>query len=251
MDYCSSTKLLTPSHWYFHSMPKGHFTHLEITTLPYSSLNSDPGFHLSPGKQALSTPRTWQCSDPWYHRPRGWTLCPKLSQAPVLQAHGYKSWGWSIIIWIAVQMAFYFWDHYFFFFFFWRIKNVLGQWASYLKEKQNHSLEWEHKVGNTRVSTVSLLIKTNKWRKKGSSTIYGGSVQFSRSVVSDFSWPHEPQHARPPCLSPTPGVHPNPCPLSGWCHPTISSSVVPFSSCPQSFPAPGSFPVSQLFASSG
>ena len=75
------------------------------------------------------------------------------------------------------------------------------------------------------------------------------SVQFSRSVVSDSLRPHEPQHASPPCPSPTPGVHPNPCPLSRWCHPTISSSVVPFSSCPQSFPASGSFPMSQLFAS--
>ena len=62
---------------------------------------------------------------------------------------------------------------------------------------------------------------------------------------------HEPQHARPPCLSPTPGVHPNPCPLSRWCHPTISSSVVPFSSCLQSFPASGSLQMRQLFASGG
>ena len=62
---------------------------------------------------------------------------------------------------------------------------------------------------------------------------------------------HEPQQARPPCPSPTPRVHPNPCPLSWWCHPTISSSVVPFSSCPQSFPASGSFQMSQLFASGG
>ena len=69
--------------------------------------------------------------------------------------------------------------------------------------------------------------------------------------MSDSLQPYEPQHARPPCPSPTPGVHPNPCPLSRWCHPTISSSVVPFSSCPQSFPASGSFPMSQLFASGG
>ena len=76
-------------------------------------------------------------------------------------------------------------------------------------------------------------------------------VQFSRSVMSDTLWCHELQHARPPCPSPTPRVHPNPCPSSRWCHPTISSSVVPFSSCPQSFPASGSFPMSQLFASGG
>ena len=79
------------------------------------------------------------------------------------------------------------------------------------------------------------------------------SVQFSSSVVSDYLIPHELQHARPPCPSPTPGVNPNPypCPLSWWCHPTISSSVVPFSSCPQSFPASGSFLMSQLFAWGG
>ena len=69
--------------------------------------------------------------------------------------------------------------------------------------------------------------------------------------MSDCLRPHEPQHTRPPCPSPTPGVHPNPCPLSQWCHPTIPSSVVPFSSCPQSFPASGSFQMSQIFASGG
>ena len=62
------------------------------------------------------------------------------------------------------------------------------------------------------------------------------SVQFTHSVVSDSLRPHELQHARPPCPSPTPGVHPKPCPSSQWCHPAISSSFVPFSSCPQSFP---------------
>ena len=77
------------------------------------------------------------------------------------------------------------------------------------------------------------------------------SVQFSRSVISDSLRPHEPQHARPPCQSPTPRVHPNPCPLSRSCHPTISSSVVLFSSWPQSFPASGSFPMSHFFASGG
>ena len=69
--------------------------------------------------------------------------------------------------------------------------------------------------------------------------------------MSDSLRPHEWQHARPPCPSPTPRVHPNPCPLSQWCHAPISSSVVPFSSCPQSFPASGSFPVSQFFTSGG
>ena len=77
------------------------------------------------------------------------------------------------------------------------------------------------------------------------------SVQFSRSVMSDFLWPHESRHARTPCPPPTPGVYPNPCPSSWWCHPAISSSVVPFSSCPQSLPASESFPMSHLFASGG
>ena len=77
------------------------------------------------------------------------------------------------------------------------------------------------------------------------------SVQFSRSVVSDFLRPHESQHARPPCPSPTPGVHSNSSPSSRWCHPAISSSVVPFSSCPQSLPASKSFPTHQLFTWGG
>ena len=77
------------------------------------------------------------------------------------------------------------------------------------------------------------------------------SVQFSHSVVSDSLWPHELQHASPPCPSPTPRAYPNSCPLSRWCHPTIPSSVVPFSSCPQSFPSSGSFQMSQLFTSGG
>ena len=78
-----------------------------------------------------------------------------------------------------------------------------------------------------------------------------GSAQLSRSVVSDSLQPQGLQHARPPCPSPTPGAFSNSRPSSRWCHPTISSSVIPFSSCPQSFPASGSFPVSQLFASGG
>ena len=78
------------------------------------------------------------------------------------------------------------------------------------------------------------------------------SVQFSCSVVSDSLWPHEVQNARPPCPSSTTrGVYPNSWPLSQWCHPASSSSVVPFSSCPQSLPASGSFPTSQLFTWGG
>ena len=77
------------------------------------------------------------------------------------------------------------------------------------------------------------------------------SVQFSRSIVSDSLRPHESQHARPLCPSPTPGVHLDSRPSSQWCHPAISSSVVPFFSCPQSLPASESFPMSQLFTWGG
>ena len=76
-------------------------------------------------------------------------------------------------------------------------------------------------------------------------------IQFSCSVASDSLRPHRMQHSRLPCPSPTPRVQPNPCPSSQWCHPAISSSVVPFSSCPQSLPASESFPMSQFFASGG
>jgi len=93
-----------------------------------------------------------------------------------------------------------------------------------------------------RCSTLFVIFKHNLNHK---------SVQFSCSVVSDSLWPHESQHARPPCPSPTPRVHLNSCPLSRWCHPAISSSVVPFSSCLQSLPASESFPMSQLFTWGG
>ena len=82
-------------------------------------------------------------------------------------------------------------------------------------------------------------------------SVFNPSVQSSRSVVSDSLRPHELQHARPPCPSPTPGAHSNSCPSSRWCHPAISSSVIPFFSCPQPLPASGSFPMNQLFACGG
>ena len=87
--------------------------------------------------------------------------------------------------------------------------------------------------------------KMRQWSK------YDGSVQFSHSVMSNSLQPHGLQQARPPCPSPTPRACSNPCPLSRWCHPTISSSVIPFSSSRQSFPASGSFPMSQFFPSGG
>ena len=121
---------------------------------------------------------------------------------------------------------------------------------------------WDFPGKNTRVG-CHFLPQGSSWLRDwthfsctGRRILYGislnhqfSSVQFSCSIMSDSLRPHEPQHARPPCPSPTPGVHPNPCLLSQWCHPAISSSVVPFSSCPQSFPASESFQMSQLFVS--
>ena len=97
-------------------------------------------------------------------------------------------------------------------------------------------------------SLISLLIRTLILSDQGTTL---SSVQFSLSVVSDSLQCHGLQHTRPPCPSPTPEVYSNSCPLSQWCHPTISSSLIPFSSCLQSFPASGSFQMSQLFASGG
>ena len=94
-------------------------------------------------------------------------------------------------------------------------------------------------------ATVHGVTKSRTWLKQLS------IIQFSCSVMSDSFQPHGLQHTRPPCPSSTPGVYSNSCPLSGWCHPTISSSVIPFPSCLQSFPASGSFQMSQLFASGG
>ena len=110
-----------------------------------------------------------------------------------------------------------------------------------------------HHLSLSLVSFSSVLIKMNlekHWILKDF-PFFWDSVQFSHSVVSDLLWPHESQHARPPCPSPSPGVHSDPCPSSPWCHPTISSSVVPFSSCPQSLPASESFLMSQLFTWGG
>ena len=99
-----------------------------------------------------------------------------------------------------------------------------------------------------RVRTKGLHIAGNMWRQIWHFRCENkGSIQFSHSVVSDSLRPHESQHARPPCPSPTPGVHSDSRPSSRWCHPATSSSVVPFSSCPQSLPASESFPMSQLF----
>ena len=94
-------------------------------------------------------------------------------------------------------------------------------------------------------------MKLHKCLKRYETLLVTNSIQFSCSVVSDSLRPHGLQHTRPPCLSPTPGVYSDSRPSSQWCHPAISSSVVPFSSCLQSFPALGSFQMSQFFSSGG
>ena len=104
-------------------------------------------------------------------------------------------------------------------------------------------LHWTPKTFGSGDNSIKVLSTTCQ--------MLGILLQFSRSVVSDSLWTHGLQHARLPCPSPTPRIYPNSCLLSQWCHPTISSSVVPFSSCSQSFPESGSFPMSQLFTSGG
>ena len=118
-----------------------------------------------------------------------------------------------------------------------------GQPTSWERSSKLILLQLQEKLPKNSASNIrqsfSIWSKLERW------------VQFSRSVVSGSLQPHELHHARPPCPLPNPRVHPNPSPSSRWCSPTISSSVVPFSSCPQSFSVSESFPVSQLFASDG
>ena len=119
--------------------------------------------------------------------------------------------------------------------------------------QKRESYNWRHPRSTTHLSVfwtsprpclvVSDIQKTSWPASEKNIWILFSSVQFSRSVVSDSLRPHESQHTRPPCSSPSPGVHTHSRPSSQWCHPTISSSVVPFSSCPQSFPASESFPI--------
>ena len=125
------------------------------------------------------------------------------------------------------------------------------------KDSGTHDWIWGFKNGKSQYTDFIAEINKSNYLKsfyyhlKSFHIFCTFSVQFSCSVMSQSLQPHEPQHARPSCPSPTPRVHPNPCPLCQWCHPTISSSVVPFSSYPQSFPASGSFQMSQLSASGG
>ena len=132
--------------------------------------------------------------------------------------------------------------------------------SSYPSEQENHQVtatgrRWDQSRGQEVTVTPSVFSPAPEslWHfwNVGSWYLLLSSVQFSCSVGSDSLQPHEPQHARPPCPSPTPRVYSNSCPSSQWCHPAISPSVVPFFSCPQSFPASGSFQMSQLFISGG
>ena len=113
----------------------------------------------------------------------------------------------------------------------WINAEQIWEWADEIERRFATKRTWLCQL------TLSLLVLT----------LSSSSVQFSGSVMSNSLRPHESQHARPLCPSPTPRVNPNSCPTSQWCHPAISSSGIPFSSCPQSLPASGSFPMSQLF----
>ena len=127
------------------------------------------------------------------------------------------------------------------------LQNTVERWKNY-KTTDQEEKKMAKDVKNIFTEDIQM---TNKQMKRYSisSDIQFSSAQFSHSVVSNSLQPHGLQHASPPCPSPTPGVYPNSCPLSWWCHPAISSSVIPFSSYPQSFPASGAFPVIQFFAS--
>ena len=142
-------------------------------------------------------------------------------------------------------------------------RGQLCSWISYLtvqgpertgvtgdqREEQKESVALWWSQGQLLSPSGNFLVKATSGIRSALSQF--SSVQFSHSVESDSLQPHESQHARPPCPSPTPGVHSDSHPSSRWCHPAISSSVIPFSSCPQSLPASKSFLMSQLFAWGG
>ena len=127
--------------------------------------------------------------------------------------------------------------------------NILATWCEELTHLNATELNWKGKINNHQREPRGPCIP-GMFEVQHKGPIAGPSVQFSRSVMSDSLWPHESQHARPPCPSPTPGVHSDSHPSSPRCHPAISSSATRFSFCLQSIPASGSFPMSQLFASS-
>ena len=143
-----------------------------------------------------------------------------------------------------------------------QVKSCIYSTHRYVQKECKWYWKWDKNVNRRQIwvkniwiffiynfATLSLALFPIKIKKNFFTLI--SFFQFSCSVISDFLRPHESQHARPPCPSPTPGVYSNSCPLSWWCHPAIPSSVVPFSSCPQSLPASESVPMSQLFTWGG
>ena len=131
-----------------------------------------------------------------------------------------------------------------------KFKQTLSHFS--YENMQSHLWKFWIQIGyNSWISKASIKIISIRFIFISILKKWFSSVQFSHSVVSNSLRPHESQHTRPPCPSPTPGVYPNSSPSSQWCHPAIWSSVIPFSSCPQSLPASRSFPVSQLFAWGG
>ena len=131
-------------------------------------------------------------------------------------------------------------------------------WKCQSKNRQNNKHGWKLKYSHFSVSELPAWLHISKWKWKSLGRVRFfmtpwtiTSVQFNRTVVSKSLRPHESQHARPPCPSPSPRVHSNSCPRSRWCHPAISSSVIPFSSCSQYLPASESLPMSQLFTWGG
>ena len=129
----------------------------------------------------------------------------------------------------------------------WKYTTFLWLWRFRITGKIMWSLDkMPSGILNRQVENIGWLSKRSTV-KRTTEVAFNPSVQFSNSVMSDSLLPHELQHAKPPCPSPTPRVYSDSCPLSQWCHPAISSSVIPFSSLPQSFPASGSFQMSQLF----
>ena len=129
----------------------------------------------------------------------------------------------------------------------WNINNLRNADDTILRAETEEELK--SFLMNVKKESEKAGLKLNIQKTKIMASCPISSVQFSCSVMSNSLRPHELQHTRLPCPSPTPRVHPNPCPSSRWCHPAISSSVVSFSSCLQSFPASGSFQMSQFFAS--
>ena len=200
-------------------------------------------------QEALTRP-WWHDSKLWKARPSWWQprFFSLLEEEQDFSGSGLERQRSSSRLWVWFSLSYS------------RLRKKMGKlsdkfWAWSSAEFQcngNDTLELCSSMGFSSVQELSFQENCSEGECGLVGTFAGMQIPSKFSSVQCLTlWPHELQHARPPCPSPTPGVHPNPCPLSWWCHPTISSSVVPFSSCPQSFLASGSFPMSQLFASGG